>query len=76
MVKKNLRKKIFLGGLDPSKEAGSLLLFSKSIFLDYHVKKILFMCFGGHLGVKKRLMKKLNLRGQSSLMFVDQSYKF
>ena len=50
-------KKYFLGRLEPSKEAGSLLLFSKSFSRIFYMKMIFLDVFGGHLGVKKRLLK-------------------
>ena len=40
---KNVEKKIFLGRLEPSKEAGSLLLFSKSFFPIFLYEKEIFM---------------------------------
>ena len=50
-----LKKKYFLGHLEPSKEAGSPLLFSKSFFPDFLYEKKISRCV---LGVKKRFLKR------------------
>ena len=47
LVKKVEKKKYFLGHLEPSKEAGSPLLFSKSFFSDFSMKKKFSRCVLG-----------------------------
>ena len=51
-----LKKYIFLSHLEPSKEAGSPLLFSRSFFPDFYMKKKFWRLFGG----KKAIYDKKN----------------
>ena len=57
MIGKKNWKRYFLGSLEPPKEAGSPLLFLKSFLPDF-LYEFFLKWFGGHLGVKKRFMKK------------------
>ena len=58
MLKKNL-KRIFLGHFEPSEEAGSPLLFSKSFFPDFlYEKKIFLDVFWGSFEGEKAIFEK------------------
>ena len=63
LVKICWEKKIFLGHLEPSKEAGSPLLFSKSFFPDFSYENFLKV-FLGSFGGEKTIYEKENFMGQ------------
>ena len=50
-LENKILENFFLGCLEPPKEAGSPLLFSKSFFPDFLYKKFFQKCFRGHLEV-------------------------
>ena len=53
LVKKFEKKIFFLGHLEPSKEAGSPLFFSRSFFPDFLYEKKFLNVFWGSFGGKK-----------------------
>ena len=55
---KKLGKNYFLGRLEPSKEAGSPLLFSKSFFPDFLYEILFWKVFWGSFGGKKAIYEK------------------
>ena len=61
---KNLEKSYFLGHLEPSKEDGSLLLFSKSFFPVFIYEKKFLNVFWRSFGGEKAIFEEKKIMGR------------